>query len=251
MGLVQNYSTGINLGLGESPFITFSAVTAAFPGATMMGDTAPAQLTLFDCGMKRVDSVQASAAYVQHKLAREVITSKKTREKTEAARRETAFINTLYQKRKTSRGRMKGASMDVTVIDLLKGDLDDLEDAKDCRVPETGKRRRWGAPERTVVFDAIKSHGGNVCSAVNYLKLHFPETFKGLNESTVRTWFKQVMPGSPGAPVIDLVDSSPDSAPTTGGTDGSGRSASDSVVVIEPKLPQQPDRGEYLLYLLV
>ena len=63
-------------------------------------------------------------------------------------------------------------------------------------------RRKWGAPERAMVFQAIKNFGNSVSGALAHLKLNYGEVFGALS---VRGWLKVPEP-LPGASAVDVVN---------------------------------------------
>ena len=60
-------------------------------------------------------------------------------------------------------------------------------------------RRNWFHPFLVQqILAAVRSHGGSASAAVNWLQLQWPVLYRGLGESTVRTWFagKELTPAT-------------------------------------------------------
>lgn len=145
------------------------------------------QRTLFDVGVRKVENIQQSAAYVPHKICKEVRDVQLEKEALEIVNQEQRVINKLYQKVKS---RPKSAAIMAAAFHSFAEPRTETSEPKTTSKAKA-KRVTWSYEQRVLVLEELGRRHGNVNSTVNYLKHQFPNAFLKLNESTVRSWFER------------------------------------------------------------
>lgn len=90
-------------------------------------------------------------------------------------------------------------SSDVEAIDLTNEKTGST--SQDHAPKFVRKRKNWSTAERIVVHATLKEHNNSVAATIRHLSLKFPSVYGSLRESTVRGWFKEVLPLQPMAEI--------------------------------------------------